>query len=366
MQLSRNNILSNVQDKSTLRLVDLDFLRVIGAFAVVWLHVSGDVLVDTSRGFDVSWWVGNLANSMSRWGVPIFVMVSGALFLSRPIEESPWNFYRRRMIRLAIPLLVWTSFYTLITLRSSLNHDGMLVRNDLVINIMKGFPIGGFHLWYLYMCVGLYTLAPLVRFILDGMPQKWKVPMILITFIIASLESTTRLSIGTGAASTFLCLCLPYLPYFAMGYVMRKHSVDRRYHFWALLLVAVASGVLIAVLTAVLFPWVGKLSWMVLHGGLSPFVIVMTLCVYRAVIMVGWSRLSNKNVKVIVKHIAQVTLGIYVIHPFCLMALARFGLCARFINPVVGIPLTTIAAFTMALVMSRIIAIVPYVRKTVV
>lgn len=353
--------------KGTSRLIDLDFLRVIGAFAVVWLHVSGDVLVDTSRGFDVAWWVGNLTNAMSRWGVPIFVMVSGALFLSKPIEESPLEFYKRKMIRLAIPIVIWTSFFMLLTLRALMKHGGVLDGKDVVISIMKGLPIGGFHLWYLYMCVGLYLLAPLVRFVLDGIPQKWKVPLIVVTFFIASLESTISLSsIGTGTASTFLSLCLPYLPYFAMGFLLREHTDEQRHHFWVLLLVAVASGVLIAVLTAGLFPWLGKRSWMMLNGGLSPFVIVMALCVYRAVIVIDWPRLSCKFIRDLVKHIAPFTLGIYVMHPFFLMVLSRFGLDAKFIHPIVGIPLTTITAFIMAAVMSRIIAVVPYVRKTMV
>jgi surface polysaccharide O-acyltransferase-like enzyme len=354
------------QDKTTFRQFDLDLLRVIGAFAVIWLHVSGDVLVDTSRGFDFTWWFGNFANAISRWGVPVFVMVSGALFLSKPIDGFPLSFYKQKFIRLGIPIVIWTSFYTLLAWRSLMKYGGVFDSKEFAISIIRGMPMSGFHLWYLYMGVGLYALAPIVHFVLSGMTQKWKVSIIVTTFVIACFNSTISLSgIGTGTASTFLGLCIPYLPYFAMGHLLRERAKISKRHLAFLIMAAIVCAALIAVLTAILFPFVGKRSWMMLNGYLSPFVIVMSLCVYRAVIAIEWSRLSYKYIRVLVRHIAPVTLGVYVIHPFCLMVLTRYGLNAQFINPVIGIPLTTITAFIMAIVMSRIIAMVPYMHKSV-
>ena len=92
------------------RMVWIDTLRVLAALAVVWLHVAVGVVQDHPSAASVSWWIGNVADSMSRWCVPIFVMITGYLLLSRP-GDSLKKFYARRFSRIIIPLVFWTMFY---------------------------------------------------------------------------------------------------------------------------------------------------------------------------------------------------------------------------------------------------------------
>ena len=63
------------------RVVYYDFLRVIASFCVVMTHVAQQVWyhdpIDTYE-----WNVANVYESAVRWSVPVFVMISGSLFLS--------------------------------------------------------------------------------------------------------------------------------------------------------------------------------------------------------------------------------------------------------------------------------------------
>jgi surface polysaccharide O-acyltransferase-like enzyme len=54
----------------------LDLLRAIACLSVVMIHVSAEYVVRGSAGAD--FWLGNLLDSLSRAGVPLFVMISGA------------------------------------------------------------------------------------------------------------------------------------------------------------------------------------------------------------------------------------------------------------------------------------------------
>jgi surface polysaccharide O-acyltransferase-like enzyme len=90
---------------------NLDLLRVLAAFAVVWLHVSAGVVATKPDVYSEIWWIGNFADSFSRWSVPIFVMVSGALLLSKSSELAPLDFYQKRASRLLAPITFWTLFY---------------------------------------------------------------------------------------------------------------------------------------------------------------------------------------------------------------------------------------------------------------
>lgn len=60
----------------------IDILRVIASFAVVLIHVTVSYIDDYSA--DTSQWaILNLFNSLSRWSVPVFVMISGAVTLGK-------------------------------------------------------------------------------------------------------------------------------------------------------------------------------------------------------------------------------------------------------------------------------------------
>ena len=68
-------------NKTNERNISFDILRILSAFSVVVLHVSSMYLM----GINVAatdFKIANFINSISRFGVPIFVMISGAIFLS--------------------------------------------------------------------------------------------------------------------------------------------------------------------------------------------------------------------------------------------------------------------------------------------
>ena len=80
------------------RTIYFDYLRVLATFAVMILHISAqnwgacDV-----QSFD--WQVFNFFDSIVRWSVPIFVMISGALFLNRdiPLKKIYTSAKRRKV-----------------------------------------------------------------------------------------------------------------------------------------------------------------------------------------------------------------------------------------------------------------------------
>ena len=62
----------------------LDLLRVIAIAAVVMIHVSADYVIYPCNTMDFT--IGNIFDSISRLGVPLFLMVSGALILDENRE----------------------------------------------------------------------------------------------------------------------------------------------------------------------------------------------------------------------------------------------------------------------------------------
>ena len=90
-----------------------DLARVLAILAVVVVHeTSGEVGGrDAGDPATAAWWTANLLDSASRWCVPVFLMVSGALLLDPRRTDRPRDFYRRRLSRIGVPLVVWTAVY---------------------------------------------------------------------------------------------------------------------------------------------------------------------------------------------------------------------------------------------------------------
>ena len=69
------------QTKTNGRILYFDFLRIFATLSVMVLHVTAQNWHGTSVS-SFEWQTFNFFNSIVRWGVPIFVMISGALFLN--------------------------------------------------------------------------------------------------------------------------------------------------------------------------------------------------------------------------------------------------------------------------------------------
>ena len=66
----------------------IDYLRVIAIIAVITIHSTTSFYARFGEIGMLDWWLANLLNSASRFAIPLFVMISGALLLGRDITIS--------------------------------------------------------------------------------------------------------------------------------------------------------------------------------------------------------------------------------------------------------------------------------------
>ena len=102
-------------------------------------------------------------------------MMTGLLLL--PVRESATQFYKRRIPRVLLPMLIWSVVYYMIPwVTGLLGLDKEIVTiffpfefspsqeaGDMLKNIaMIPLTFNGYttHMWYLYMLIGLYLLMP--------------------------------------------------------------------------------------------------------------------------------------------------------------------------------------------------------------
>lgn len=97
-------------ENSNKRIVYADLLRIFATFAVIVLHVSASKWSDTPVK-DFNWQIYNLYDSLVRWAVPIFVMLSGMFFLNPEKFISTSNIIKKYIFRILLAIIVWGLFY---------------------------------------------------------------------------------------------------------------------------------------------------------------------------------------------------------------------------------------------------------------
>lgn len=190
--------------------------------AVVAIHVSSNYVNYPAFFQSTSWWIANSLDSLCRPAVPLFIMLSGAFLLAKPIVSYP-EFLKRRLTRVGIPLVFWTIFY-FVWQRFFWGHAySVYDMFSLIFN-----PYVYYHLYFLYIIIGLYMITPLLQTYIQNSSEK-TVKMTIIGLFIFSASIYLVNFIFPQAATTFdgLTMFIPYIPYFMVGYYLWNKKITK-------------------------------------------------------------------------------------------------------------------------------------------
>lgn len=335
-------------------MVWLDNSRIIAILAVVILHAAVSPVIDTPLG-STDWWTSNLINAFSRWCVPVFVMISGALLLAPGKTEGAGTFYRKRAARILAPLLFWSAFYLLWTfIKGSLKGNppgAAALRHRIAI----GQPY--YHLWFLYMLVPLYIVTPMLRQIVTRTTRGQLTWLVALAFVFAALNAIDA-HLSPRSGTFFPAWFLSYVPYFLLGHLIATDPrTPSRALLWSILL---GSGVLTAVGCHALATRAGLQTGLYFYDYLSITVIPMAAsCLY--LLKAHPRPIASTHTR----QIAGLTMGVYLIHPLAIEVLQRIGFGPLDFNPAFAIPAVAVVAFLTSLAASVTISRLPYLRRAI-
>lgn len=140
-----------------------DFLRIIACIMVITIHVSAFYVIKYADNLDFRFTIGNFYDSLARPAVPIFVLLAGRFALSNEKNIDVKYYYKKFFKNIFTPTMIWSVLYFLFSYVLIFLSHIILGKSPKsiyspIIDFIKGAPY--FHLWYLYMCIGLYLLVP--------------------------------------------------------------------------------------------------------------------------------------------------------------------------------------------------------------
>lgn len=98
------------------RYIEYDIIRIIACFSVIMIHCAVFEQGSLYRYNTLKFQAINIWGVLSRWAVPVFVMLSGMMILQKIETESLHNFFIKRVCRMIIVYLIWSGVYSLMYL----------------------------------------------------------------------------------------------------------------------------------------------------------------------------------------------------------------------------------------------------------
>ncbi len=177
-----------------------DRLRVLATVGVVLVHGGAGILgarLGEQTGFLTGLNAANVYDAAGRFAVDGFFMISAALLLA---PERSFDVVRQTR-KVAVPLVVWSAVYVAFAVWLS-RSDRPLVNGSIgdpdpsaPIGIVRDALSGpvAYHLWFVYVLVGLYLLTPLLRPITARPSRERRRLLVYATTIILGVQLYDRL-----------------------------------------------------------------------------------------------------------------------------------------------------------------------------
>ena len=324
--------------QDTNRVAYLDILRILATFGVIFIHITADGLCYPIMSYN--WYVAIVGDSLVRWSVPIFVMISGALFLNPEKEVLYKNILAKKVPRLLIAYISWWIIYAAAIVSVWYFYKQQPFQTDWVMP--------HYHLWFLPMLMGVYLLIPVLRKIASNGKSLLYALVIWVVYLIGTFVFTD--DIKKIFPLYVIHILIGYSGYFLLGYYLSKTNFSRIQRVIVYIL-----GIVGIIITIAGFDEL-FLSYLSLHVAMMSAALFVLVKENTGDIGPRFSRFIG--------YVRNDLFGIYLVHAMWLMVVNK-DIFRDLCNHVISLPLICIVVFTLSLFTTKILRRIPLVKRIV-
>lgn len=303
---------------------DIDVMRIISTLGVIGIHASSGVL-----------------QQFCTFAVPLFVMISGVLWLDDKIIVSAEKIWKKNIFRIVTAFLFWSLVYALLE-----PVDGMTVKS-----FIYKWITGHYHMWFCYMIIGIYMFVPVIRKLKEDVSLYFyflSLSGIIMVIIPSMLKISAIAPLEYNADLLFYKIGVGFIFYFMLGDFLYHKEIKPTYR--KLLYIG------------------GMISFGVMNSDIwsvNDFDIFMVI--YVSAIFVSVKELMNRlKIKgmfcYILQHVSNLCFGIYMIHALILETINKV-----FISQTVFMDILTILiVFVFSLSIVHVINKIPWLKKYII
>ena len=230
------------------RIESLDFTRSISMLAVIMIHVTSTYVNNESAFTVLNMNLAFFLNQISRFAVPLFILLSGASLGLSPDRSSFASFISKRVLKTGIPYILWYMFYAFYN--SGFVCSIFFHNFQNVSLIFKKLFLGQAapHLYFITIIFQFYLLYPLLKRMVEHAPIKSILGAFSISYIIQNLYLFEEhgLDLIPTFIEPYLWVLFPtWIFYFMVGMVLTRKRIT------ALITFSIQNAIPLLIITAV-------------------------------------------------------------------------------------------------------------------
>lgn len=351
------------------RVVYYDYLRVFAIIAVIVLHIAAQEWSGL-KGRDFEWQIFNVYNSISRWGVSVFLMISGSLFLTRDIEIK--TIYKKYIPRMVVAYFLWSAIYALFAPKNTLYLGAFSTFS--IEDFIKSTLVGPVHLWFIPMIIGIYMCIPLIKqlvvskkllnyYLTLGFIFAYVVPQVvyLAKDFATGFLKDLLLSLNTLVSDMNVRIVVGFVYIFVLGYFLAQTEFTKKQRRIIYIL-----GVIGFLATILLNAIVGWKTNAISKNYYQTFTVNVLFEAVSVFVMFKYMKLDNEKLNAFISKLSKYSFGAYLVHILVMAAFRLWGFNAIAFNPIFCVPVLAVTTIVISFAISALLNKIPFVNKWIV
>lgn len=332
------------------RIPYLDLLRFTAISCVLLLHIiSGitDTIPDQMTTAQLG--VYHSLKSFCTVGVPIFLMISGTLFLAPEKNLTLRALFQKYLRKIVLALILFGTFFAIMELVIVYGTFSVSFIWQGFLNMLCGNSWA--HMWYLFALIGLYLFLPLLKTFTAHTSKQTYLYLLILLFVIGSLlptlEGVLNLKFGFMMPVTGVCLF-----YYMCGYYIHTHAEKKDSYK------KIAAGLLAGMVLFLIYNCMAGTSYNWSYE--SPVIVAMSVCIY-------YLASCSQRAWTFCGKLRDYYFGMYLVHTvFLNLAYKWFHVTPLLFGGYILLPVFWIGTFALSLLTAWIMKKIPLLGKYVV
>jgi surface polysaccharide O-acyltransferase-like enzyme len=359
---------SNIKQSKRKRLYWVDALRVLATYMVITIHCSDMDHKKKMVFFSGEWKSFYFYYCILKPCVPLFIMISGLLFLDPNKNVTLTSLYRKSIPRLLKAYFFWATYYsTFDKLLVNKDHRQFTIDGQFFYSVVEDMILArtGNQLWYIKYCIGIYMFIPIFREVIPHKALTWYTAGIscicfqLIPTICEFLRVFTPLDRVASIIKTFLDNLRLYpftgcIAYLMFGYLLNVNVLTKQRHIIYFYIIGILGFILTPVLMMTACYVNGK------YGRNFGDYMNFNVCMYTVGMFMFFKYSVDRYLKKLIKRnrfkkaliaLSDCSFGIYLLHYNIYRILLRIDFHPHSVGfPILFIPFYSFLIFSISFV----------------
>lgn len=342
------------------KIEELDLARVVAMLSVIMIHVTSTYIYYDSKYMILNMNIAYILNQISRFSVPLFILLSGTTLGLSAAFNGTSKFYKKRLIKIGLPYFFWFTIYYLYNHHSNLQEvfsNGFMSIPSYIRSLFLGQSAP--HLYFIIIIFQFYLLYPLLIKVVERAPWKSLIISFIISYTIqkAFFFLNFDLDLIPDWLRPYLWLLFPtWIFYFVLGMTLTRKRLNNIRIFATQNALPIILGTLLFGILYVIESQLTR-SLDAIKSSLNLFTVLVLLSSFSIWKLIG----KNTVIQTVTRFLAQHSMTIYFGHVLILYFFRQFPV---FSNGMSGMFLLYITVFIVAVIFAVLIDKIPQLLKS--